>query len=251
MNGGDTVCPGGVGRLLGVIANPDRFLVPPNSREAPVSDIDKTVRALLKSIDGPPDPGPPSWPSPVLCVLDCLLSLDRRKEGWVDQTLQRLQEPDSQYGTMGSVRSFVTAFSSPADYFVADLRDKEAKRAALLVPLLDALIDAGMDFPGQTESDRLRAWAVAASPADYSFGPFRGLGLKGFQNLRRLLGANTLVPTTETASWVGRAIGREPEATEAVHLLEKAARRLRYDLRGVPEEVWQCRIGETPKGGTH
>lgn len=223
----------------------------PEEGEEDVSAIDKVVRALIANLDGPPDPGPPSWPSPVLCVLDCLLSLDRRKEGWVDETLQRLQQPDPQYGTLGSVRSFVTAFSSPSDYFLGDLRDKEAKRAALLLPLLDALIDVGRDFPGQTEGDRLRAWAIAASPADYTFGPYRGLGLKGFQNLRQLLGANTVVPTKEIVTFVARAVGRELEATEAVHLLERAAGRLRYDLRGIPDEVWRGHDGATPEGGTH
>lgn len=216
-----------------------------------MSDIDRVVRSLVANLYEPPDPGPPSWSSPVLSVLDCLLSLDRRKEGWVDQTLQRLQEPDLLYSSLGSVRSFVTGFSSPVEFFLTDLGDKEAKRAALLVPLLDALIDAGRDFPGQTEGDRLKAWAGAASPAEFSFGPFRGLGLRGFQNLRVHLGANTVVPTKEIVAFVGRAIGRELEATEAVHLLERAAWRLRYDLRGIPDDFWRGRIGKTPEGGTH
>lgn len=216
-----------------------------------MSDIDRVVRSLVANLNGPPDPSPPSWPSPVLCVLDCLLSLDRRKDGWVDQTLQQLQEPDLLYGSLGSVRSFVTGFSSPADFFLTDLGDKEARRSALLVPLLDSLIDAGQDFPGQNEGDRLRAWAVAASPAEFSFDPYRGLGLRGFQNLRQLLGANTLVPTKEIVAFVAKAVGRELEATEAARLLERAAGRLRYDLRGIPDEAWRRRIRETPEGGTH
>ena len=109
----------------------------------------------------------------------------------------------------------------------------------------------GADPPGETEGDRLKAWAEAASPAEFSFGPFRGLGLRGFQNLRMLLGANTVVPTKEIVAFVGLAIGRELEASEAVYLLERAAGRLRYDLQGVPEEFWRGRIGNTPEGGTH
>ncbi len=216
-----------------------------------MSDIDKVVRALVASLDGPPDASSPSWPSPVLCVLDCLLSLDRRKDGWVEQTLQRLQEPDLLYRSLGSVRSFVTGFSSPADFFLTDLGDEEARRAALLVPLLDSLIDAGRDFPGETEGERLKAWAVAASPAEFSFDPYRGLGLRGFQNLRVLLGANSVVPAKEHVTFVGRAIGRELGATEAVYLLEKAAGRLRYDLQVISGEVWRRGIGDTPERGTH
>lgn len=212
-----------------------------------MSDIDKVVRALVASLDGPPDPSSPTWPSPVLCVLDCLLSLDRRQDGWVDQTLQRLQEPDLLYGSLGSVRSFVTGFSSPADFFLTDLGDKEARRAALLVPLLDALIDAGRDFPGETEGNRLKAWAEAASPAEFSFGPFRGLRLAGFQHLRQLLGANTVVPTKEIVAFVTKGVGRELDATESVYLLERAAGRLRYDLRGIPDEAWRRRVAAAPE----
>ena len=202
-----------------------------------MGDIDKTVRALVAALDGPPCTPERKWPSPVLSLFDCILSLDKRKPGWVDATLQRLQKPDLGYGSLRDTRNYASAFPEIEQYFGLDLLDT-GKRAALLLPLLDALIDAQMDFLGETEADRMKAWAEAARPADWTFGPYRGLGLKGFQKFRKLLGANTVVPTKEIVAFVARAAGREVEATEAVYLLERAAGRLKYCLPGILGEVW-------------
>ena len=79
---------------------------------------------------------------------------------------------------------------------------------------------------------------TAASPSDWTFGPFRGLGLAGFQRLRVLFGANTVVPSKEIVAFVSTAVGRPMDAPEAVYLLERAAARLRYDLRAGQREVW-------------
>ena len=165
-----------------------------------------------------------------------LLSLDR-PAGWIDETLKRLQKPDPEYGSLEATRAYVEA-SSPKSFFLVELRDPKAKRASLLLPLLDALIDAGKDFSCPTERGRLKSWAEAARPSDFSFGPFRGLGLKGFQLLRALLAANTINPTKDVTAFVARAIGRKVDAPEAAYLLERAAARLRYDLQGIPPETW-------------
>ena len=219
-----------------------------------MSDIDKVVRALVANLDEPPYPANRSELSPMLCVLTVLLSLDKRKPGYVEERITRLQSPDSGYNTLAGIRAVVgnpdNRFLTPAQYFQMDALD-DGKRAGLLLPLLDRLIDELRDFPGDTEAEQARAWAKAARPSDWAFRPFRGLGLKGFQHLRQLLGAATLVPTKEIVAFVAKAIGRELEAPEAVHLLERAAGRLRYDLSGIPDEFWRRHTGATPEEGTH
>lgn len=204
-----------------------------------MGDIDRTVRALVAALDCSPCTPERKWPSPVLCLFDCILSLDKRKPGWVDATLKRLQKPDLGYGSLRDTRNYASAFPEIQQYFGLDLLDT-GKRAALLLPLLDALIDAQMDFPGETEAERMKAWAEAARPSDWTFGPYRGLGIKGFQKFRVLLGANTVVSTKEIVAFVARAAGRDLEATEAVFLLERAAGRLRYSLPGIDEKGWNC-----------
>lgn len=203
-----------------------------------MGDIDKVVRALISSLEAPPYPVRQEWPSPSLCVFEVLLSLDRRRPGWVDETLKRLQRPDPEYGSLEATKAYVEAFPSPEQFFLVDLRDPGAKRASLLLPLLDALIDAGRDFSGPTERDRQKSWAEAARPSDFSFGPFRGLGLKGFQLLRVLLGANTVIPTKDVMAYVAQATARKVDVQEAVYLLERAAARLRYDLQGILKATW-------------
>ncbi len=211
-------------------------------------DIDRTVRALVAHLDTPPYPASKKWPSPILCVFDTILALDRRKPGWIEETIQRLQEPDFEYGTLESARDYAGAFPSPVQFFHMDLRDNEAKRAGVLLPLVDALIDGLRDFPAVTEGEQARTWATAARPSDWSFGPFRGLGLKGFQHLRQLFGANTVIPSQEHMAFVAKAVGRAVDAVEAVYLLERAASRLRYDLAGIPGKVWARTLDEASTG---
>ncbi len=214
-----------------------------------MSDIDKVVRALVANLDEPPDPATGSQLSPILAVLSVLLSLDERKPGYVEERIKALQSPDAGYGTLVGIRDYA-GLLTPEIYFRVDPRD-DGRRAGLLLPLLDRLVDELRDSPGATEADQARAWAIAARPSDWSFGPYRGLGLRGFQRLRQLLGAKTIIPGKEHVAFVAKAVGRELEATEAVHLLERAAGRLRYDLGLIPHEVWRGCIGATPEGRTH
>jgi len=207
-----------------------------------MSDIDRTVRALVASLDEAPLPGSGNELSPILSVLTVLLSLDKRKSGYVEERIKRLQSPDPGYGTLGGIRDYA-ALLTPEKYFLVDPRD-EGRRAGLLLPLLDALIDGMRDVSGASEAERAREWAKAARPSDFSFGPFRGLGLRGFQQLRQLFGANTVLPTKEHAAFVGRAVGRAVDMPEAVVLLERAAGRLGYDLDAISKEEWTKMAGD-------
>ena len=206
-----------------------------------MSEIDRTVRALVASLDEAPLPASGERLSPILSVLKVLLSLDRRKPDYVEERLKRLQSPDPGYGTLGGIRD-CAALLTPEKYFLVDARD-EGKRAGLLLPLLDALIDGMRDVSGASEAKRAREWAKAARPSDWSFGPFRGLGLRGFQQLRQLFGANTVLPTKEHAAFVSRAVGRAVDMPEAVLLLERAAGRLGYDLGAISKEEWTKMAG--------
>ena len=206
-----------------------------------MSEIDRTVRALVASLAEPPLPGSGNELSPILSVLTVLLSLDRRKPGYVEERITRLQSPDPGYGTLAGIRDYA-AMLTPEKYFLIDPRD-EGKRAGLLLPLLDALIDGMRDVSGASEAERAQEWAKAARPSDWSFGPFRGLGLRGFQQLRQLFGANTVLPTKEHVAFVGRVVGWAVDMPEAVLLLERAAGRLGYDLGTISKEEWTKMAG--------
>ena len=234
---------GRVGKLLGGWSrvSDERGCCREEAEKVMSGDVDRTVRALVALLDSPPDPATRNQLSPILCVLTVLLSLDKRKPGYVEERVTRLQNPDPGYNTLVGIRTVV---GNPDDgcltanqYFRMDLRD-DGKRAGLLLPLLDALIDQLRDFPAATEAAQAQAWATAASPSDWTFGPFRGLGLAGFQRLRVLFGANTVGPSKEIVAFVSTAVGRPMDAPEAVYLLERAAARLRYDLRAGQREVW-------------
>ena len=203
-----------------------------------MSEIDKVVRALVANLGAPPDFGSRNELSPVLSVITVLMSLDKRKPEEIEERIKALQSPDPDYGPLAEIRDYA-GLLTPEKYLRIDPRgDGDGKRAALLLPLLDALVDSFRDFPGHSEKERARAWAIAARPSDWSFGPFRLLGLKGFQHLRMLLGANTIIPTKDVVGFVAKAVGRAVDAPEAVYLLERAAGRLRYEISEIPREIW-------------
>ena len=200
-----------------------------------MQEIDAVVRAIVAATDSAPeDASWVSWPSPILCAIDCLLSLDPRDRGWVEEHVRRLQSPDPYYGTLETVGWCAAHFPSMENFFRFELKDETARRAELFLPLVNALIDLKRGFPGATEGERLRAWAAVASPMESSVGAFRGLGVIGFQRLRRLLGADAAIPTEAMAAFVGRTVGRPVEMAEAAFLLERAAGRLGYDPESIP-----------------
>jgi len=205
-----------------------------------VSDIARSVRALASAIETPPLSYGLEPLSPALAVLTCLLSIDGRSGEYIDQRISALQSPTPGYGLLASVRGYAELFPSPVEYFQVDLRDP-GKQAHLLLPILDALIDGQRDFEGATEADRVRAWAEAARPSEWNFPAFRGLRLKGFQELRALLGANTIIPKKEHVAFVATVLGRKVDVLEALYLLERAAGRLRYNLNSIPESVWMAK----------
>lgn len=90
-----------------------------------MTDIDKVVRALVVNLDAPPYPSKKKWPSPVLCVFDCILSLDPRDGNWVNETVKRLQKPKFRYDRLEAVRANAEIYPTQEDFFGVELRDRE------------------------------------------------------------------------------------------------------------------------------
>lgn len=106
-----------------------------------MSDIDRTVRALVASLDEAPLPCSGNELSPILSVLTVILSLDRRRPGYVEERIKRLQSPDPGYGTLAGIRAYA-ALLTPEKYFPVEARDG-GKRADLLLPLRWTLLSTG------------------------------------------------------------------------------------------------------------
>lgn len=101
------------------------------------------------------------------------------------------------------------------------------------------LCDAQCDYDGHSEADRLRQWALAASPGDYILVGVKGFGLSGFQYLRMLSGAQTSKPDVHIRRFVSKVIGRRVSDHVALALLERAAKRAGLPLRAVDGAMWE------------
>ena len=206
-----------------------------------MSDVDKVCEALLRTFPSAPPPSPPAWEVPVLNVLDCVLSLNRRYDAFVVPRVRRFRDTHPEVRWLSELRRILDAFPTLLDFSKVELDYDDAARAVVLSQVVDFLLDAQRDFPGGTETDRLRAWAIDARPGDYAFTGIKGFGIAGFQYLRMLFGANTAKPDVHIRRFVEEAIGRASNDLEALYLLQRAAARLRFNLLDVDASVWEKR----------
>ena len=206
-----------------------------------MSDVDKVCEALLRTFPSPPPPSPPAWETPVLNVLDCVLSLNRRYDTFVLPRVRRFRDTHPDVRWLSEFRGILDTYPSLRDFSKVELDYDDAARALVLSQVVDFLLDVQRDFPGPTETERLRAWAIDARPGDYAFTGIKGFGVAGFQYLRMLFGANTAKPDVHIRRFVEEAIGRASNDLEALFLLQRAAARLRFNLLDVDASVWETR----------
>ncbi len=203
------------------------------------SDVDKVCEALLRTFPNPPPPSPPAWETPVLNVLDCVLSLNRRYEGFVVKRVKRFRDTHPKVRSLSEFRKILDSFPTLRDFSKLELDYDDATRAHVLSQVVDFLLDVQRDFPGATETERLRAWAIDARPGDHAFTGIKGFAMAGFQYLRMNFGANTVKPDVHIQRFVGGAVERRVSDAEALYLLQRAAARLQYDLSALDYAVWE------------
>jgi hypothetical protein len=208
-------------------------------RDTHISDVLTLSQAILRTCPGPPPPSPSAWDTPTLNVLDCVLSLNRRYEAFVLPRLHGFRDDHPDVRSLAQLQTLMGSFPSLIEFSVTTLRYADAARAEVLASVVAYLLDIEAEFAGNTEAERLRAWAENARPGDYAFTGIKGFGIAGFQYLRRLLGANTTKPDVHICRFVTDALGRPVSDVEALSLLERAAAHLQYSLQDLDHEIWR------------
>lgn len=181
------------------------------------------------------------WPHSHLNVIDCILSLNRRYAAFALPRVEKFSKAHPNITELTQLLELIETYPDPTHFCVSQLSYNDAARAATLVGVTKYLLDIQHDFSGNTENERLRAWAAAARPGDYAFVGVRGFGLAGFQYLRMLFGVQTTKPDVHIIRFVSEVLGKKVNDVTALSLLERAAKQAGLPLREVDNIIWTSR----------
>ena len=204
------------------------------------TDHDKLVAALRALAPDMPRPEDRRWRrEPAVRVLDCVLSLNRNYDAFSVPRLERFEQQYPDIRTISELQRLLATYQS-ADLFLASvLNYRHAQRGIMLEAVVAWLSAVSGNGSYAEQLANLQAWAESARPS-YSTGlRIRRFGLKGFQYLRMLFGANTTVPDVHVRRWVVGCIAREVTDVKALQLLEHAAREAGVSLRDFDSAIWE------------
>lgn len=181
------------------------------------------------------------WSNSALNVLDCVLSLNRQYNRFVLPRVTQFAQKHPAIHELAQLRTLIAEYATPLDFSKVELNYNDARRAQVLVNVIEYLLEVQLEHEGRNEMERLASWAIQARPADYVLVGIPGFGLAGFQYLRMLFGAQTTKPDVHIIRFVSAIIGRRATAVQALYLLERAAKRTGLPLREVDGAIWQER----------
>ena len=179
------------------------------------------------------------WGVPSLNVLDCVLSLNRRYDGFVVPRVRAFSERHPNVLTLRRLGQLIRHYRSPLEFSVAELQYRDTARATTLLGVIDYLLSVQRLHAGPTETAPLARWARSVQPSDCRTVGVRGFGLAGFQYLRMLFGVQTAKPDVHIRRFVSGLIGRPVTDLDALVLLELAARHAKVPLREADYEIWR------------
>jgi hypothetical protein len=174
---------------------------------------------------------------PALCVLDCVLSLNRRYDKVVFPRVEKFEQHDPEVVELAHLQARLDKHEV-GDFFHQSLNYKDTRREQTLRGVVKYLLAAQAKQPGESEWKRLQAWAASVKPNEYRAVSVRGFGLAGFQYLRMLFGVQTTKPDIYIIQFVSKVLGRKVNDVDAVTLLEAAAKKAELPLREVDGEIW-------------
>lgn len=173
-------------------------------------------------------------------VLDCVLSLHRRYDAFAVPRLTEFRENHPNVSTLLDLCQLVARCGGPERFYETELDYCYPEAAEMFGWVLDYLTRETARYPGGTEMDRCRNWAMSVSVDGYR-SIWKGsniplFGIAGWQYLRMLFGADTCKPDIAVKEFVKDCLGRGFSAHLVVALMERAAP-LASALKNFPQPV--------------
>jgi hypothetical protein len=181
------------------------------------------------------------WPrNSALSVIDCVLSLNRRYDGFVLPRVETFARQRPDIVRLAHLSDMLNDCASVGEFCLRELNYNHPQREQTLRGVLAYMISAQAKQEGADEWTRLQSWAEAAKPGDYVAVGVRGFGLSGFQYLRMLFGAQTTKPDVHIMRFVSQVVGRKVTDAQALESLEAASAKAGLPLREVDGAIWEA-----------
>jgi len=209
------------------------------------SDAKTLAAALQRDFPNPPAPSDWIWTAPsAVRVVDCVLSLRKPYATVVLPRVRGFADRFPEITSCAQLRELIGSYNTPAAFHDDVLNMDSPKKAAMLVGVLDYLIDIQDRFEAATEADRLSQWARWVRPGDHLMLDVDGFKLAGFQYLRMLFGAETVKPDVHiiryAESVLGRPIAGKPSReVGVVYAMERAGELLGVSVRALDVAIWR------------
>ena len=187
------------------------------------------------------------WPqNTALCVLDCVLSLNRRYDRVVLPRVQTFAQRHPEIVELMHLSNLMKKHEDVGAFCLKELTYNDVQREQTLRGVLEYMLMTQGQYGGDREWQRLEAWAVAVRPQDYVTVGVRGFALSGFQYMRMLFGAQTTKPDVHIRRFVSQIVGRKVTDVKALELLEQAALEAHLPLREVDNAIWEAGARQNP-----
>jgi hypothetical protein len=186
-----------------------------------------------------PEPDNWIWTQPVAPkVLDCVMSLRKPYRSVVEPRIKAFVAENDAIRTCTDLRSGIDSFADPLMFLRDRLRFNSPGKATAISQLIDYLLEIQRRFDGDSEAQRLKAWARWCRPGDYLTLEIRGFGLAGFQYLRMLFGADTVKPDVHIIRYVEKTLDQKVSDIRSVYLVERAGELLGLPTRNLDVAIW-------------
>ncbi len=182
----------------------------------------------------------PAWSRPpAVLVIDCVLSLNTKYDGFVVPRLETFMKNHPGIQKVADLANLMANYPTPHAFMQQVLNYNYEDRANTLQSVVKFVSKIVEKRPNVPEEEVLRQWAIQANPEEYQTLNIRGFGIAGFQYLRMLFGADTTKPDVHIIRFVSNILDRNVSAIEALQLLEASSERLGISVRDVDTYIWQ------------
>lgn len=202
-------------------------------------EIEKLAAAIRQLAPTVASSADEAWKqSPALCVIDCVLSLNRNYDKFVVPRLKKFGQEWPQVESFTQLQTLIKKYPSSDDFVRSELYYNDKTRANMLASVVDWIV--GICGNGDTDEQRsyMKEWAKNSN-FRVSSPNIRHFGLSGFQYLRMLFGADTTKPDIHICRFVAAVIGRKVSDYQALNLLERATAEAGVSIRDLDTTIWE------------
>jgi len=176
-----------------------------------------------------------NYDNPVLILVDAVLSINRRYNEFVVPRIELMRGENIK--TLEELKQKIEDLDK--DGFCKFWNYNHPDRVRMLSDLTDKFLRIKKEFKLSDDLQVLHKWGEQSKVSDFQDFNIRGIGFTTFQYLRLLCKADTTKPDRHVLRAIKDGIGQDLFGTEAVCIIEKAAKKLNIPVRQLDYALWK------------